>query len=98
MMPFSIHFYFHISFVPRPRYQHTNLLLVILFCRTMVYFTERFLSGVQHLVVSFDRNQLKEDGLDCTTLKMKINCTALKMKIDCAALKMKMMIISDTPH
>ncbi|TYK02510.1 putative mitochondrial protein [Cucumis melo var. makuwa] len=29
----------------------------------MVYFTERFLSRVQHLVVFFDRNQPREDGL-----------------------------------
>ncbi|KAA0060611.1 hypothetical protein E6C27_scaffold22G004890 [Cucumis melo var. makuwa] len=30
---------------------------------TMVYFTERFLSGVRHLVILSDRNQLREDGL-----------------------------------
>ncbi|TYK00336.1 hypothetical protein E5676_scaffold1923G00140 [Cucumis melo var. makuwa] len=30
---------------------------------TMVYFTERFLSGVRHLVILSDRNQPKEDGL-----------------------------------
>ncbi|KAA0060432.1 putative mitochondrial protein [Cucumis melo var. makuwa] len=30
----------------------------------MVYFTERFLSGVQHLVVSFYRNQPREDKLN----------------------------------
>ncbi|KAA0037261.1 putative mitochondrial protein [Cucumis melo var. makuwa] len=64
MMPFSVHFYFYISFVPRPRYQHTNLLLMILFCITMVYFTERLLSGVRHLVVSSDRNQSIEDELN----------------------------------
>uniref|UniRef100_A0A9I9D7C3 Mitochondrial protein n=1 Tax=Cucumis melo TaxID=3656 RepID=A0A9I9D7C3_CUCME len=29
----------------------------------MVYFTERFLSGVRHLVILSDRNQPKEDGL-----------------------------------
>ncbi|KAA0055865.1 uncharacterized protein E5676_scaffold943G00610 [Cucumis melo var. makuwa] len=41
----------------------TNLLLVIYFCRTMVYFTERFLSRVRHLVILSDRNQPREDGL-----------------------------------
>ncbi|KAA0055892.1 hypothetical protein E6C27_scaffold438G00100 [Cucumis melo var. makuwa] len=30
---------------------------------TMVYFTERFLSGVRHLVILSDRNQPREDGL-----------------------------------
>ena len=40
-----------------------NLLLVIFFCRTMVYFTERFLSGVRHLVILSDRNQPRETGL-----------------------------------
>ena len=29
----------------------------------MVYFTERFLSGVRHLVILSDRNQPREDGL-----------------------------------
>ena len=29
----------------------------------MIYFTERFLFGVRHLVVFYDRNQLREDGL-----------------------------------
>ncbi|TYK04516.1 putative mitochondrial protein [Cucumis melo var. makuwa] len=30
---------------------------------TMVYFTERFLSGVRHLIILSDRNQPREDGL-----------------------------------
>ncbi|KAA0046555.1 hypothetical protein E5676_scaffold403G00180 [Cucumis melo var. makuwa] len=30
----------------------------------MVYFTERFLSGVRHLVILSDRNQPREDGLN----------------------------------
>ncbi|KAA0066963.1 putative mitochondrial protein [Cucumis melo var. makuwa] len=30
---------------------------------TMVYFTERFLSGVRHLAILYDRNQPREDGL-----------------------------------
>ncbi|XP_008442010.1 uncharacterized protein LOC103486002 [Cucumis melo] len=33
------------------------------YMRTMIYFTERFLFGVRHLVVFYDRNQLREDGL-----------------------------------
>lgn len=45
------------------RFISINLFLVIFFCRTMIYFTEWFLFGVQHLVILFDRNQSKEDGL-----------------------------------
>ncbi|KAA0058006.1 uncharacterized protein E6C27_scaffold274G003110 [Cucumis melo var. makuwa] len=31
--------------------------------RTMVYFTERFLSGVRHLIILYNKNQPREDGL-----------------------------------
>ncbi|TYK01658.1 hypothetical protein E5676_scaffold128G00250 [Cucumis melo var. makuwa] len=66
----------------------TPVLLLHQHLRTMVYFTERCLSGVRHLVVLSDRNQPREDGLDCAALKIKIDCVALKMIIVCAALKM----------
>ncbi|KAA0059890.1 putative mitochondrial protein [Cucumis melo var. makuwa] len=62
MTPLSVHFAFIYSLF-QDHVISTNLLLVILFCRTMVYFIERFLSRVRHLVVYFDRNQPREDGL-----------------------------------
>uniref|UniRef100_A0A9I9E6H3 Mitochondrial protein n=1 Tax=Cucumis melo TaxID=3656 RepID=A0A9I9E6H3_CUCME len=36
----------------------------------MVYFTERFLSGVRHLVILSDRNQPREDGLSLIVEKL----------------------------
>ena len=87
MTPFSIYFAF-IYYLLRDHVISTNLLLVIFIYRTMVYFTERCLSGVRHLVVLSDRNQPREDGLDCAELKIKIDCVALKKIIVCAALKM----------
>ena len=46
------------------------------------------MSRVRQLVVLSDRNQPREDELDCVTLKMKIDSATFKMKIDYAALKM----------
>ncbi|KAA0059873.1 putative mitochondrial protein [Cucumis melo var. makuwa] len=51
----------------------TNLLLVIYFCRTMVYIIERFLSSVRHLVILSERNQLREDGLSLLVLQSSIH-------------------------
>ncbi|KAA0054197.1 putative mitochondrial protein [Cucumis melo var. makuwa] len=43
--------------------QCNSIMMSYCFLRTIVYFTERFLSGVRHLVVLSDRNQPREDGL-----------------------------------
>ncbi|TYK06200.1 hypothetical protein E5676_scaffold287G00580 [Cucumis melo var. makuwa] len=42
---------------------YRDALLIRRHLGTMVYFTERFLSGVRHLVILSDRNQPREDGL-----------------------------------